>query len=382
MEIKRMAMAMATARGDRLSDLPESILLHILSMLPDRKQVVRTSMLSTRWRFLWMSVPVSLYFEFPEEEEMGRPHQQILDFVTSTHRELHYWRSCQKIRDFTILFNSYQKKFIADVDLWVSFATKLANVEEFTLCLLYGPTYQFPQFAYKNKSLRSLDLGNCTLNPSANVNWRGLVSLSLRHINLMEGVMEKVLSGCPNLECLELENFSGFHSLEISSVKMRKLIITNYRTNVYDVWLEILAPHIQNLQLFWLHRGICLRNVASLVTAVINFDFDLDIKHGYQMQRKLSGCLKELLHSVAHVKNLELSPWCIECLSVLELEGWQPPPSSWKFLQLSTALKQWDFPGICRFLPSSLDLETLVINGCTYQSRVSSPWTFMFMTSC
>ncbi|MCD9561110.1 hypothetical protein HAX54_020071 [Datura stramonium] len=87
------------------------------------------------------------------------------------------------------------------------------------------------------------------------------------------------------------------------------------------------------------------------------------------MQRKLSGCLKELLRSVAHVENLELGPWCIVCLSVLELEGWQPPPSSLKFLQLSTTLKQLDFPGVCRFLPSSSDLETLVIDGWTYHSR-------------
>ncbi|PHT95593.1 hypothetical protein T459_03475 [Capsicum annuum] len=118
--------------GDRLSNLPESILFHILSMLPDRKQVVRTNVLSTRWRFPWMSVPVSLNFDFS---------YFILDFVISTHRELHYWRSCQKIQKFNLVFDIRQERFIKDVDLWVYFATKLANAEEFDLEILFGDTY-------------------------------------------------------------------------------------------------------------------------------------------------------------------------------------------------------------------------------------------------
>jgi hypothetical protein len=39
-----------------LSNLPEEILLHILSFLPT-KDVVRTSVLSKRWDYLWASIP-------------------------------------------------------------------------------------------------------------------------------------------------------------------------------------------------------------------------------------------------------------------------------------------------------------------------------------
>ncbi|XP_015060705.1 uncharacterized protein LOC107006701 [Solanum pennellii] len=55
-------------------------------------------------------------------------------------------------------------------------------------------------------------------------------------------------------------------------------------------------------------------------------------------------------------------------LSILELEGWQPPLSTWKFLQLSSELDQLTFPGISSFLQNSSDLETLVIDGYKYQS--------------
>ncbi|XP_075109435.1 F-box/LRR-repeat protein At3g26922-like [Nicotiana tabacum] len=183
------------ARGVRLSDLPDGILLHILSMLWwDCKAVVRTSVLSQRWRFLWKSVPVSLDFESPNSYSEK-------DFIASTNRELYYWRSCQKIRRF---------------------------------------------------------------------------------------------------------------------------------------------------------RG-------SLFSAVLcsNFDYIVDEERNSEAE---NGYLKELLHSVANVEDLELGPWGIECLSILELKGWQSSPSSRKYLKLDTALEQSDVLGICSFLQSSPDLETLVID--------------------
>ncbi|KAF7803602.1 F-box/LRR-repeat protein 25-like [Senna tora] len=42
---------------DKLSRLPDEILLHILSFL-DTKMAVQTSVLCTRWRYLWISLPV------------------------------------------------------------------------------------------------------------------------------------------------------------------------------------------------------------------------------------------------------------------------------------------------------------------------------------
>ena len=41
---------------DRLSNLPDAILTHILSFLKT-KDAVRTSILSTRWKSVWASVP-------------------------------------------------------------------------------------------------------------------------------------------------------------------------------------------------------------------------------------------------------------------------------------------------------------------------------------
>ncbi|KAK4729500.1 hypothetical protein R3W88_022488 [Solanum pinnatisectum] len=191
---------------------------------------------------------------------------------------------------------------------------------------------------------------------------------------MTEGVMEKILSGCPNLECLELDKVVGIRRLEISSVKLRKLILTIYETESAadddeDYCLEIHAPHIRHLEL----TGLCydkihfqLRKVASLVTAVLSLNvYFFDLEENLEEYRYL----QELLHHVASVKNLELGPWCIECLSILEFKGWPVSPSSWIFLKLNAALEQYDYPGICSFLSSSSGLETLVIDWCHPKPR-------------
>uniref|UniRef100_A0A1S3XFR6 F-box/LRR-repeat protein At5g02930 n=1 Tax=Nicotiana tabacum TaxID=4097 RepID=A0A1S3XFR6_TOBAC len=241
------------------------------------------------------------------------------------------------------------------------FAIKVANVESFELIEFKGKLYEFPQFAYTSTSLRNLVLSGCKLSPSGSVNWSYLLSLSIRNQKLKEGVVGKVLSGCPNLECLELYHVWGIHHLEICSVKLTKLIIEEYM----DGKLEILAPYVHHLQILGSCKGIRLHqiNVASLITAVLdysNFDENLEEELSY---------LKEFLHGVAHVENLELGPWCIECLSILELKGWQSQPSSRKFLKLNAGMESLFFPGICSFLQSSSDLETLVIDWVDDRSR-------------
>ena len=46
-----------TEEVDRISDLLNDILCHIVSFIPT-KYCVATSVLSTRWRYLWTFVPV------------------------------------------------------------------------------------------------------------------------------------------------------------------------------------------------------------------------------------------------------------------------------------------------------------------------------------
>ncbi|KAI4356395.1 hypothetical protein L6164_000422 [Bauhinia variegata] len=62
---------------DRISELPDDLLCHILSYLPTR-DVIRTSILSNRWRSVWTLVPV-LNFDYAEI-----PNERFIECVNST----------------------------------------------------------------------------------------------------------------------------------------------------------------------------------------------------------------------------------------------------------------------------------------------------------
>ncbi|KAL7129572.1 hypothetical protein ABFS83_13G076400 [Erythranthe nasuta] len=69
---------------DRLSDLPDSVLTHILSFLRPTKFSVRTSILSRRWRYLWTDAPVIEFFgenqDFVEMFMLRHRLQSIITF--------------------------------------------------------------------------------------------------------------------------------------------------------------------------------------------------------------------------------------------------------------------------------------------------------------
>ncbi|KEH34263.1 cytochrome C biogenesis protein ccsA [Medicago truncatula] len=74
---------------DRLSDLPDNVLLHILSFL-NTKYAVQTCILSTRWKNLWKHIPTLILhcLEFPTMENFTSSVSKILtlrDSTTSLH---------------------------------------------------------------------------------------------------------------------------------------------------------------------------------------------------------------------------------------------------------------------------------------------------------
>lgn len=66
---------------DRISNLPDDILIHILSSLPT-KQAFLTSILSKRWKNLWCYVP-DLELEFVDAEAEEGKHSLFDEFVYS-----------------------------------------------------------------------------------------------------------------------------------------------------------------------------------------------------------------------------------------------------------------------------------------------------------
>ncbi|KAL4628842.1 hypothetical protein ACB092_05G267100 [Castanea dentata] len=130
---------------DRISALPDSILLSILSFLPI-KGAIKTDVLSKRWASLWTSLP-SLSFDSGYFESL-EDFTKAVDDTLLLHR-------AHKLTNFDIEFDcDYDPVLNPRLDLWVRFATN-ARVEKLSLHLR-GPDcldldrYRLPQHLYAN----------------------------------------------------------------------------------------------------------------------------------------------------------------------------------------------------------------------------------------
>nr|XP_011465569.1 PREDICTED: putative F-box/FBD/LRR-repeat protein At1g78760 [Fragaria vesca subsp. vesca] len=110
---------------DRISELPNAVLCHILSFIPSTKDVVRTSVLSTRWKDIWAYVP-NLYFKDDEFSSSA-------DFMAFVDRVL-LVRDSSAIQRFHLHFNNCHAKDFSRVNGWISTAVS-CNVVEIDLSI-------------------------------------------------------------------------------------------------------------------------------------------------------------------------------------------------------------------------------------------------------
>ncbi|XP_056685421.1 F-box/LRR-repeat protein At3g58900-like [Spinacia oleracea] len=148
---------------DRISGLPDEVLGHILSFLPT-KCAVGTSILSTRWKYLFR-LTTNLYFEdsyassagndASEEEKEGRKEsfKKFVYLVLALHQK-------SSITEFSLKCqNTYENSHI---DIWVS-AAILKKVQQLYLDLL-GTVKERPSLPiifFNSKTLVVLEISGC-----------------------------------------------------------------------------------------------------------------------------------------------------------------------------------------------------------------------------
>ncbi|KAI8021650.1 putative F-box/LRR-repeat protein [Camellia lanceoleosa] len=368
---------------DRISMLPDSLLIHILSFLPTIEDAIETGVLSKRWQYLWTSLP-SLLFSYPD---FGSDiyYDRLVEFARFVDKTL-VLCNCSKLKKFMVQFD-YDSRFASNVNLWIRFATRNAT-EKLQLYLYSGDEglpeedrFVLPQLFFTNSSLTELCFSYCTLVPKRAVDWKLLKKLSIGYVKLYDGVIQKILAGSPVLEILELYSFYGITHLHVTKPSLKKLIlgeVWEYNEeeeeeeeeevgidNEHNYWLEISAPNLQSLEISGsLGRTNChLADVSSLVNATLNCNFtsfvdDDDSHHDYEWyQNSLTG----LLESLVHVKNLTLGSWALEVLSTMEMKGLRSPLSKCECLTINTSTEELVLPGIANILESCSHLETLVI---------------------
>ncbi|MED6201417.1 hypothetical protein PIB30_117427 [Stylosanthes scabra] len=202
--------ATATA-SDRISELPDALLIQILSLLPTKQSVV-TGSLSKRWRPLWASVPI-LDFDDETAGPVDRPERNgtkaretsgFSEFVYSV-LLLHEARPITRFR----LRCSHGSSSQRDVATWLGQAAR-RGVEQLELRLSLSRYVALPRKLFNFETVVEMKLDGVFLNALAGFSVC-LPSLKVLHIGYRvlfgcHDYVVKLLAGCPVLENLVLES--------------------------------------------------------------------------------------------------------------------------------------------------------------------------------
>ncbi|KAK4268305.1 hypothetical protein QN277_024981 [Acacia crassicarpa] len=166
---------------DRISDLPDSLLLHILSFLP-AKEAVATCLLSKRWRPLWPSLP-TLDLKREDFQSLKFFHQfvdKMLKFVDL--------KSVKKCVLWLSYYETHEYFTPQKISRWIN-AMISTEVEHLELHLMLREgkgkgqgDYELPSSVFTANNIKVLKLSGAT---GAVTRWISSVTVgTLSHVNL------------------------------------------------------------------------------------------------------------------------------------------------------------------------------------------------------
>ncbi|RYR37779.1 hypothetical protein Ahy_A09g042667 [Arachis hypogaea] len=227
---------MAEKETDKLSSLPEDILLYILSSLPF-KEAAKTCILSKKWLKLWQSTNTV------NNDELEWKNEEACGAVEVAQRKafknfFKIWITLQKHHH---LHHKFTLKVFPPpncgdiVGAGVDFAV-LDGVKDLKLDFLehteecYGhASVEFPRSVYENKKLHqkleSLELYSCSLAPGNLTKFEALNDVTLSSIQLTMESVKTLLSTCPWMESLSLKYCWDLESFDIDKLNLKKLVI-------------------------------------------------------------------------------------------------------------------------------------------------------------
>ncbi|KAL4563328.1 hypothetical protein LXL04_027369 [Taraxacum kok-saghyz] len=221
---------------DRISALPDFLLLEILSRLPSTKGAIRTGTLSKRWKSIWTLLPILIFRCRDVETTTTSDYVSFVDKTLS---------QCRQLRLKKLVLDTYSdSQFHSRLKNWIHYAIS-CNVEELLISL-------------HASSFTNLKLQFCTINPTGAISWKNLRSLCISDAKLDEDLIENILSdhfpNSPLLKTFVLISSYGYTLLNITSESVKKLVIIEYPQLYEGDTIKVNAPNILSLSIqdFWL----------------------------------------------------------------------------------------------------------------------------------
>jgi hypothetical protein len=303
--------------GDMISNLPEGVLLHILSFLPT-KDVVRTSVLATKWRHLWTYLSV-FDFKIPNARYESDDQNQnsvncLLDLVGRLLRKSNcVERLCIDIFKITVDGDK--------VSSLISSASK-HKVQYLKLSLGHkNDKFVLPHCFSAFESLNELCVGlKFTLCIPGDICFPSLKKLVVSDVTFAnEKSVQQLFSGCPVLQDLTLHNCYWENIEEISvaiSTLMNLTIYFDSHCVEYDHDMTVRIDAVNLLSL----SCTCLAAIEFIpvnLTSVVDAYVDLENESILGNELYVVHCIFELLSGLSNIKSLNISNDTLEvCLTI------------------------------------------------------------------
>ncbi|CAL9243803.1 unnamed protein product, partial [Arabidopsis halleri] len=262
---------------DSISELPDALLLKILSLLPTARDVVATMVLSKRWQPLWMMVPRLVYDDSYQNLEYG-------SFSRFVDKSL-FLHEAPVIE--TLHFRLGKTCGSGDIRVWIRAADKCSVrrlIIEFESSSSASPAI-LPRSLYTGcRVLAILKLSKTVLvdvtSPISFPSLKRLILISVKYPS--EEFVQRMLSNCPVLELLYVEqcpddNVTIF-TIRVPSLKtliLRKSL--DKRTGSEDGFV-IDAPSLESLDILDDYRGgFCV--IENEMPNIVKADVDVRYSH-------------------------------------------------------------------------------------------------------
>ena len=290
----------------------------ILLWLPTRDSV-KTSVLSTQWRNLWLDVPgLDIKFLFSNAKTITSFIERFLEFNRDA-----------RMRKFKITYDTSKGHDPFGIREWIATAISRGaqHLDVVDTFLRYMSFKEFmPLDIYKSKTLVSLKLVEVRMsNPDFVVSLPCLKNMHLEKIMYSgedPSFMEKLISGCPVLEDLTVFRSSDDNVLvlRVTSKSLKRFRVWSdrwSRSNSREFALEIDASGLKYMKLGdQQSKRIVVKNLRSLFMIDIDSIFNGGSNTNLEMKKDTT---RDFLNGISRVRHMIVPQLTLEvCTSTLD----------------------------------------------------------------
>lgn len=301
---------MSSTKKNRLQlcDLPEPILISILSLLPTQSAVA-TCILSRRWKYLWASITA-----LKLHQHMFRQRSEFINFVDRAMILRHgsslvsYSLHCEVLND------------VSRVNSWITTAVQ-CNVKKLSLHLNHRSNYVFPSCVFLCQSLVKLDLSmnHYTLGVPCSIRLSNLKCLRLHRVTFADDESaENLLSSSPLVEELTIHvcKWENCKDVKLSTPNLKYLDIEEDEDGNSDnvdhkicFMGDQLSSFLYTGSLFNEYQ-ICLSSSAEFIRAKIY------VHQGFNEETVYTNRCYKLINALSKAHDLTLTDLFIQVLNL------------------------------------------------------------------